>query len=68
MNETRTCRAWPVLGMPGEKARLEGSTVPDIGEHMHVFHQSTTRFKLGCGHSAPILRTGKPRLGSQTIS
>lgn len=69
MNETGTCRAWPVLRKPGLMAlRLEGSTLPDPSEHMHVFHQSTMRFKLGGGHSAPILLIGKPRLGSHTIT
>lgn len=43
MNETGTPLAWPVLRMPGKEALcLEGSTV-------HVFHQRTMRFKLGCG-------------------
>lgn len=50
MNETGTPLAWPVLRMPGKEALcLEGSTVPGISEHMHVFHQRTMRFKLGCG-------------------
>lgn len=69
MNETGTCLAWLVLRMPREKAlRLEGSTVPGTIEHMHVFLQSTMVFKLGCGHSAPILLTGTPSLGSHSIT
>lgn len=53
MNGTGTRLAWPVLRMPEKEAlRLEGSTAPGIGEHMHVFHQSAVRFKRGCGPCA----------------
>jgi hypothetical protein len=56
-------------GCPGKRPSVwSAATVLGTSEHMHVFLQSAMRFKLGCGHSAPILLTGTSRLGSHSIT
>lgn len=69
LNTSGLARAFvaaPLLRTSGTRAlRLQSSTVPGTGEHVHAF---LSRFQLGAGHSAPILPTGKPRLSSHTLT